>query len=316
MQRAESSLPPLVECAGDISQLPYELQCAFSSGLFPVPRLPLQPDECPPEQGTFTWVRWQDDSEDLDKSFSGTVYTDGSRVHDGHPDTRRLGWSFVVPDEAGLVIAAARGSPPRYVSDIPGAEAWAILQATAFARPGCRFFSDCKPCVDAIAAGRAWACSAKRPLARVFGLLFDNIELAGIEPSAVTWMPAHTAASDVGVKKRGDGLPITTNDRLGNALADNQAKLAAGQFAVSQEVVDLLCDFTCQTLVALKWLGRVTWLATHHGESLARDSEASRLKAGAAKRGRAAQPASAPSLAERLLSFCSKSATRRGSARR
>ena len=285
---------PLVACDGDMSQLPAVLQGAFSCGLIPVPRLQLQPQECPPANGTFIWVRWIDDSDSLDRSFLGAVYTDGSRIHDGHPDTLRLGWSFVVLDDTGHVIAAARGTPPSYVTDIPGAEAWAILQATAFARPGCRFFSDCKPCVDAIAAGRAWACSAKRPLARVFGLLFDNMERAGLEPSAVVWVPAHTAAVAVGVLLRGDGRPLTANDRLGNALADNQAKLAAGQHAVSQEIVDLLKDFDSQTLAALKWLGCVTWLATHNGERLSRDSDASRLRAGAVKRGRAATPANAP----------------------
>ena len=293
-QRAECGLRALVEAAGDLSRLPHELQCAFSSGLFPVPRLPLQPSERPPAHGSFEWVRWCD-SEDLNRSFTGTVYTDGSRIHDGHPDTRRLGWSFVVINEAGHVIAAARGSPPYFITDIPGTEAWAILQASAFALPGCRLFSDCKPCVDALHAGRAWACSAKRPLARVFLLLFDSFERSGLDPSDVTWMPAHTYVSDVGIKLRGDGVPITALHRLGNSLADNQAKLAAGQHAVSQQIVDLLGDFSSQALTALQWLGRVSWLATHHGKLLARDSEASRLRAGVVKRSRVAQRQPAPS---------------------
>ena len=294
-QRSDSGLRPLVECAGDASRLAPDLQAAFSSGLFPIPRLNLPPQQCPPADGTFTWVRWLDDEETLDRSYLGTVYTDGSRIHDGHPDTRRLGWAFIVLNGEGHIVAAARGTPPRYVTDIPGAEAWALLQATAYARPGCRFYSDCKPCVDALAAGRAWACTAKRPLARVFGLLFDNMEHTGIEASAVTWMPSHTAATEVGLVMRGDGQPMTATDRLGNALADNQARIAAGQFAADQDVIDLLKDFDDQALAALKWLGRVTWLATHNGERLARDSHASRAQAGAAKRGRAANAAGAPS---------------------
>ena len=102
-------------------------------------------------------------------------------------------------------------------------------------------------------------------------------------------MPAHTSEGEVGVKLRGDGLPVTALDRLGNALADNQAKLAAGRFAVQQQVVDLLSDSFCQSLAAMQWLGRVSWLATHNGKRLARDSEASRLAAGVVKRGRATQ---------------------------
>ena len=205
-QRAESQVRMLVEAAGDLDSLPHELQCAFSSGLIPVPRLPLRANEQPPAAGTFEWVRWCED-EDLDRSFSGTVYTDGSRIHANHPDTRRLGWSFVVLSEDGRVVAAARGSPPAHVHDIPGAEAWAILQAVAYALPGSSFWSDCKPCVDALHAGRAWACSARRPLARVFGLLFDCLEHKGHSAGDVTWMPAHTTRSDVGSKLRGDGRP-------------------------------------------------------------------------------------------------------------
>ena len=49
-QRAASGLRPLVACDGDMSQLPAVLQGAFSSGLIPVPRLQLQPQECPPCQ--------------------------------------------------------------------------------------------------------------------------------------------------------------------------------------------------------------------------------------------------------------------------
>ena len=235
------------------------------------------------------------ETEELDRSFVGTVYTDGSRIHGDHPDTRRLGWSFVVLNDAGHVIAAARGSPPHYVHDVPGAEAWAILQASAFALPGCKFFSDCKPCVDALRAGRAWACSARRLLARVFVLLSDSLEHSGLRPDDVTWMPAHTSRGDVGNKLRGDGRAITAMDQLGNALADNQAKLAAGRYSISQRVVALLSDFYDQSLAALRWLGRVSWHATHRSSRLARDSEASRLQASMVKRGRATrqQPATA-----------------------
>ena len=190
-----------------------------------------------------------------------------------------------------LLVAA----PPAYVHDIPGAEAWAILQASAFALPGCTFWSDCKPCVDALHAGRAWACSATRPLARAFVLLFEGFEQKGHCPHSVQWVPAHTTRGDVGSKLRGDGRPITAMDQLGNALADNQAKLAAGRYAVTQRVVDLLSDFFEQSLASMRWLGRVSWLATHNGSRLARDSEASRLQAGVVQRGRATrqQPATA-----------------------
>ena len=290
-QRTTRGPRHLAEAQGDASDLPADLQAAYSSGLYPVPRLVLEPQQTPPKMGTFTWVRWSEDPDDLSRSFTGRVYTDGSRIHDGHPDTQRLGWSFVALNGDGHVIAAARGTPPWYITDIPGAEAWAILQAAAYARPGSQFFSDCKPCVDAIHSGRAWACSAKRPLARVFGLLYDCFDHMGHDPAQFVWVPSHTAAKAVGVVMRGDNHPLTGNDRHGNALADNQARIAAGEFAVEQDTIDLLKEFTDQALTALKWLGLVTWLATHNGDRLARDSHASRQQANAAKRGRAAAAA-------------------------
>ena len=129
------------------------------------------------------------------------------------------------------------GGGPWYITDVPGAEAWAILQAAAHALPGSSFKSDCKPCVEAIARGRAVACSARRPLARVFNRIFDLFELRDFSHSDVAWMPAHTAAKDVGVLRLSDGSLLSDMDRSANALADSQAKLAAARFAVPSEIL-------------------------------------------------------------------------------
>ena len=152
-------------------------------------------------------------------------YTDGSRIDDEHDDFMKLGWAFAVIGKCNEVLAIASGTPPEWIVDIPGAEAWALFQAAMHSDPGSDFRSDCKPCVDSIGWGRRSACSAKRPLARVMNMIFNAMDDA--DEGAVVWMPAHTAAHDVGNKCLGNGQKLTLTDRRANNVADTHAKLAA-----------------------------------------------------------------------------------------
>ena len=106
-------------------------------------------------------------------TYRGTIYTDGSRIDGLDPRTGRNGWAFVVVDEQGRTVARAYGVPPPWIDDIPGAEAWALVQAATVAEPGCRVVSDCQPCVDAVHRGRVWATSDKRKHARVHAMVFE-----------------------------------------------------------------------------------------------------------------------------------------------
>ena len=51
----------------------------------------------------------------------------------------RLGWAFVALDAEDKIAAIARGIPPKWIHDIPGAEAWALCQAGSAAEPGSTF---------------------------------------------------------------------------------------------------------------------------------------------------------------------------------
>ena len=166
--------------------VPDILMGAIATGLFPIPRLHLAPNCVPPQQGTFRWLRRARD----DHTIQGNVFTDASRIHDVHPDTIKLGWAFIVVDLEGNVTDIASGVPPSYIEDIPGAETWALVQATTFASLGTKFTSDCLPCIDAIHRGRAATCTAKSPLARPLNVLFDNI--GSLDPEAFVWMPSRT----------------------------------------------------------------------------------------------------------------------------
>ena len=107
----------------------------------------------------------------------GTIYRDGTRIDGDDPRTARNGWAFTVMNETGRTIASARGVPPEWITDMPGTEAWALLQSATGAEAGCRVRVDCLPCVDAFVAGVAWATTDKRKHARVHaivGVFFDT----------------------------------------------------------------------------------------------------------------------------------------------
>ena len=97
---------------------------------------------------SFEWLRRPPDG-----TARARFYTDGSRLDGQLAVTARLGWSFVAYDEEGRIVAAARGVPPPWIVDIPGAEDWTILQAAMVAEAGSDFRVDCKPCVDAVHRG-------------------------------------------------------------------------------------------------------------------------------------------------------------------
>ena len=187
----------------------------------------------PSSEATFHWQLKPPDG-----TFSGTVYTDGSRLDGPHNDLARLGWAFVVIDSENTITAMAYGVPPRWIDSIPGAEAWAILQAAMLAEPGTSYKIDCQPCVTAIHKGRAHATAGHRPLARVFGLIFAAIDDA--DPNDFVWMPAHTKASDVGLKSLGDHTLLTEQDRELNGVADELAKKAVEEHRVPKELRELV----------------------------------------------------------------------------
>ena len=107
-QLRQQHAPTALQQLGTIDG-PWQLREAFTTCLFPLKILQLPIGQKPPPQGTFEWVMQQ---EGLGGHIHGRVYTDGSRIHDVHPDTLRLGWAFVVLDRQEQVVAIARGVPP------------------------------------------------------------------------------------------------------------------------------------------------------------------------------------------------------------
>ena len=127
----------------------------------------------------------------------------------------RCGWAFVVIcPETGEVIASAMGVPPPWITDIGGAEAWAMLQAALRVMPGKRSRFEV-------------ATSHKRALARVYGLLLPALEDTCL--SCILWMPAHKSAAHVGKLRLSNGEFLTKDDIKANNMADGFAKKAVEQ---------------------------------------------------------------------------------------
>lgn len=115
--------------------------------------------------------------------------------------------------------------------------------------------TDCEPCVLAIHAGMARACSDANPLARVHQLLaiaFDDTLL-----ESVVWMPSHTTEAEVGVRRIGNGDFLSVHDRYGNGEADAWAKYGVEEHRVPHHIRKELKDAYSLVGRTAKWISHV-----------------------------------------------------------
>ena len=210
-------------------------------------------------------------------TFKGRVYSDGSRLDGPTPLLARNGWAFVVMDEDDSIVASAYGLPPDWVVDIPGTEAWALLQAASLAEPGCGFFVDCEPCVKAVHEGRKRCCTDKNPLARVHTMMHEALE--GVLPEQVVWMPSHVKPGHCGTTIRGDGFLLTESDVAGNAEADTLAKRAVEAHRVPKRVKAAIKAHNELVTDNAMWIARATVIANQQASDPFRDTQASKKKA-------------------------------------
>ena len=114
---------------------------------------PLPPKVKPWHEDTFWWH-----VKPRELLVNGHVYPDGSEREGLVPEMNRTGWAFVIIDEEGNVLAATYGAPPPWITDIGGAEAWAIFQSTRCPIPAlCRYWPDCLPVMKAVEKGKGCA---------------------------------------------------------------------------------------------------------------------------------------------------------------
>ena len=145
------------------------------------------------------------------------------------------------------------------------------------AEPGCTFFVDCQPCVDAFHAGREASCSDKKPLARVHAVMHTALDDTPHE--ALIWMPAHFKPGTCGVAVRGDGFLVEEVDVMANDLADKLAKRAVEKHRVPKRIRYEIMKHDELVTENAMWIARATMLANDHPGDPLRDTEASKARA-------------------------------------
>ena len=115
--------------------------------------------------------------------------------------------------------------------------------------------------------GAAGATDARRPLARLWGLIFAALD--GSTPldwihRGFAWMSSHGSRAVVGHAMKSDGRPVTAIDWRANRLADGLAKQAAHRFRAPKELRDLLDTATRAVEHAAALLGLQTRAANNY----------------------------------------------------
>ena len=113
------------------------------------------------------------------QAFPASFYIDGSMLDAEWKLAgccARRGWAFVVLDELGRKVAAARGRPPAWTGGIHGAELWGLLMAAVSALPTSAFRMDCMAAQVGTQRDRAWATEPDRMLARAWGPLIAALD--------------------------------------------------------------------------------------------------------------------------------------------
>ena len=103
---------------------------------------------------------------------------------------------------------------------------------------GSRFKGDCKSCIGMLHTRMTEATSAKRVLARVYGMLLTALE--GVSLDRILWMPAHNSAAHVGKLQLSNGEVLTKEDVFGNDEADKGASEGVEEHQAPAMVVEEL----------------------------------------------------------------------------
>ena len=162
-----------------------------------------------------------------------TWYVDGSLLDGPREITARVGAGFAAVLK-GRLVAFGHAVPPCWVCTIPAVEAWAlcvILQNTVSRRA---VVTDCLGNVRMLERGFAAAMHGRRPLARVWGSIFNSLEKDDNKEHWFDWMPAHTAKAAVGTATKISGRVVTAVDHRANFLVDGLAKKGAALHRVPE----------------------------------------------------------------------------------
>ena len=255
-------------------------KCFWDHGLYPMSEFPYVP---PVREEQRRRLR----GETLD-FFTGNIFLDGSGHNSPHCESlNRAGWSAVCMD--GIRVSGAMyGTVPGEDQDVPRAELYALRAVLPTVVKPAHIWMDHENHIKAIAKGRAWCTSAKRPNADLWRIVWWNIaELGGVDEGLrFSYTPAHTVARP--------GEPADVRERrIGNSWADAMAKRGRDLHVVAEAVVNRIKELHGIAKSVAAWLG--TAAMTQGASGGPRDSTPRPSRAAASERAtRAASAAKRP----------------------
>jgi len=218
--------------------------------------------QTPSEHGWFRWlVKPKDDG-----TRSLKWYIDGSAVDGPSWYTTRLGFGIVVVTGEGQLVGYGYGSPPAWVRDAAGAEAWALVTVARENPQLPSIVTDCLGLVNTAAAGRAAATHAKRPQARLWGMFFhyvDDAEAAEAAHRTLVWMPSHCTLAAARFRCKSDGSLVSALDWRANRLVDALAKAGAEAARLPRDLTALVHHAEQATEYAAALVGLTSWAANN-----------------------------------------------------
>jgi len=121
------------------------------------------------------WMRWLIGGPEL-ADGGCTWYIDGSLVDASYQGTARTGFGIVLVGGDGEVRGCCLGAPPRWITNAAGAEGWALLEVLQSCPDAPNIITDCLGLLQQLQRGAADATDARRPLARLWGLIFAALD--------------------------------------------------------------------------------------------------------------------------------------------
>ena len=196
-----------------------------------------------------------------------TFYIDGSAMDADCYALVRFGFAIVAVSDQGELVALGHGSPPSWIVDSGGAEAWALYMVLSMCPDVPNVVTDYLGIVNTLRDGKDRATSSTRIHARLWQMIhaaLDSEEAILTAQRHVVWMPSHGSRNTIGVKSKSDGSIVSAIDWRANRLADAAAKAAA--LAVRASAADRIRYHRTVAAYehALAELATVTVAANHH----------------------------------------------------
>ena len=182
--------------------------------------------QLPHSDASFQWVR----QPPLDLQPDVRFYIDGSATDPTVKQLTQVGFSIVVVSIDGDLIGIGCGTPPPWIDNSGGAEAWAFYAVLSMTVHVPIIITDYLGILNGLAGGRSKAASPSRSLARIWNMIFNCLDCDHVSREVrdrVVWMPSHGARHAIGEAVKSDDSVVSAIDWRANRLADAAAKAAA-----------------------------------------------------------------------------------------